>query len=159
MCRGSEQLPIFQLRVEVMKLATRTTLSQQPLACFAGERRGDRSSALHSSDIHSFVCRRECRERRRLTAVLQSQRDMKGSAWESGGRAHHIAALWARRPLSNYREPGRALVRHALNFAQDRWGGGGGLLNMQRSPAFPLLTAAACVDNVVPVAPEASYQG
>lgn len=34
----------------------------------------------------------------------------------------HIMALWARQPLSNYSEPSQALLRHALNFAQDRWG-------------------------------------
>ena len=34
----------------------------------------------------------------------------------------HIMALWARQPLSNYCEPTQALLRHALNFAQDRWG-------------------------------------
>lgn len=34
----------------------------------------------------------------------------------------HIMALWARQPLSNYCEPSQALLRHALNFAQDRWG-------------------------------------
>lgn len=39
--------------------------------------------------------------------------------WRTGT---HITALWARQPLSNYREPGQALLRHALNFAQDRWG-------------------------------------
>lgn len=30
--------------------------------------------------------------------------------------------VWARRPLSNYCEPSQALLRHALNFGQDRWG-------------------------------------
>lgn len=33
----------------------------------------------------------------------------------------HIVAQRARQPLSNYCKPARALLRHALNFAQDRW--------------------------------------
>lgn len=68
----------------------------------------------------------------------------------------HIAPLWASQSLSNYYEPSQLLLRHALNFAQDRWGG---LLNMKQNQAFPLLlTAAAYVDNVISVAQEAGYQ-
>lgn len=50
------------------------------------------------------------------------------SAWHQGFRVGvcrmgtHIMALWARQPLSNYCKPSPALLRHALNFAQDRWG-------------------------------------
>lgn len=78
---------------------------------------------------------------------------MKGSVWEPGPLAH-TAPLWANQSLSNYCEPSQALLRHALNFAQDRWG----LLNMQKAQAFPLLTTAACVDNVIPVTLEGSYR-
>lgn len=83
-----------------------------------------------------------------------SQCDMKGSVWESAGRAY------TSRPCG---PDSRSLI--TVSPARLSWDTpwtlhrtDGGLLNMEHSQAFPLLTAAACVDNVIPVAPEASYQ-
>lgn len=74
--------------------------------------------------------------------------------WESGGRAH------TSRPCGPDSHP--LITARPASLSWDTpWTlhrTDGGLLNMQRSQAFPLLTAAARVDNVIPVAPEASYQ-
>lgn len=82
--------------------------------------------AIHtySSDIHSSICQCKCWEWRWKLADCSapSQRDMKGSVWESAGRAHTSQPCGPRQPLSNYCRPSQALLRHALNFAQDRWG-------------------------------------
>lgn len=112
----------------------------------------------YSSDIHSSVCQCKCCEWRWELAGCSapSQRDMKGSVWEAGGRAR----IHTSRPCG---PDSRSLI--TASPARPSWDTpwtlhrtDGGLLNMQQSQAFPLLTAAACVDNVIPVAPEASYQ-
>lgn len=85
---------------------------------------------------------------------VPSQRDMKGSVWEPGGRAH------TSRPCGPDSHP--LITARPASLSWDTpWTlhrTDGGLLNMQQSRAFPLLTTAARVDNVIPVAPEASNQ-
>lgn len=123
--------------------------------CFTGEPY-EVTRHPHIQEWHSFICLpmqmlRVTVEAGWLQCSISAWHErFSVGVWRTGT---HITALWARQPLSNYCEPSQALLRHALNFAQDRWGP----LNMQQSQAFPLLTAAACVDNVIPVAPEASY--
>lgn len=88
--------------------------------------------------MHSFTCQHYC--------CISASHERFSWSLEHGHT--HIMVLWARQPLSNYCRPSQALLRHALNFAQDRWEP----QSMQQSQADLLLTAAACVNNVIPVA-------
>ena len=137
-----------------MKLLMRMTLSQQPRVCFFCT--GRLVIRAHSRDIHSSNCQCRCWEWQWKPADCSapSQRDMRGSVWESVGRA--LTSRPCGPDSRSLITAGPARLSWDTPWTLHR--ADGGLLNMQQSRAFPLLTAAACMDNVIPVAPEASYR-
>lgn len=110
--------------VYYMTFLMRTTLSQQPLVRFIGESYRA-TGQQHIQQQHSFIFLPM--QMLRVTVEpgwLQHSISVWLERFSVGvcRTGTHITALWARQPLFNYCKPSQALLRHALNFAQDRWG-------------------------------------